>query len=519
MRNNEGAIIGAIHIARDITEQKRLEETLRDSKAKYQAIFESTGTATLIVEEDTTILMANNECYSVTGYTPAELIGQKWVQYVAPESLQKMLKNQELRRQNPELAPKKYEVKLVNKKGEIRDALLDISPIQGTEQSVVSILDITKQKQAEQNLRESEKHFETLFDLSVDPVVIVDKKGKFLEITVRVEDITGFKREDLIGKTFLSTKLVSTRAKAILIKNLAKRMMGMHIAPYEVEILSIDGKKMPFEINAAKIDYKGAQADMVVFRDINARKQAEKEIKRKNEELLLVNAEKDKFFSIIAHDLKSPFNSFLGFTQMMAEQVSELNQDQIQKIAVSMRKSATNLYGLLENLLEWSRMQQGITAFNPEPLSLMPKISGSLALYQESFKSKKIDISYDISEDLTVSADGNMFESIVRNLVYNAIKFTPQEGKIAITAKSLDDNWIETSVKDSGIGMNKEIVENLFKLDADTSRKGTNNEPSTGLGLIICKDFVEKHGRKLWVESEEGIGSTFHFTLPARASN
>ncbi|NQV02207.1 MAG: ATP-binding protein, partial [Bacteroidia bacterium] len=116
-------------------------------------------------------------------------------------------------------------------------------------------------------------------------------------------------------------------------------------------------------------------------------------------------------------------------------------------------------------------------------------------------------------------ADGNMFESIVRNLVSNAIKFTPQEEKITITAKSLDGKWAEISVKDTGIGMSQKMIDALFKLDIDTSRKGTDNEPSTGLGLIICKDFVEKHGGKLWVESEEGKGSTFYFTLPSKASD
>ena len=253
--------------------------------------------------------------------------------------------------------------------------------------------------------------------------------------------------------------------------------------------------------------------------DITESKRAEEEIKRKNKELQLVNAEKDKFFSIIAHDLRTPFNSFLGLTQLMADQLPAMTLEQTQKIAVSLRKTATNLYGLLENLLQWSRMKGGITNFEPEPILVKPKISGSLGLYLEANKSKKIDISYNMSEDLTVLADGNMFECIIRNLVSNAIKFTPQEGTITITAKSLDDKWVEASVKDSGIGMNQEMMENLFREDINTSRKGTNSEPSTGLGLIICKEFVEKHGGKLWVDSEEGKGSTFYFTLPAKALN
>ena len=152
LKNEEGSILGTAIIARDISERKQAEEVLRESKAKYQAIFESTGTATVIIEEDTTILMANNECYPTMGYTPTELIGQKWSQYAAPESLQEMLKNQQLRRQNPDLAPKKYEVKLVNKKGEKRDVILNVGMISGTKQRIVSVLDITERKQAEEDL-------------------------------------------------------------------------------------------------------------------------------------------------------------------------------------------------------------------------------------------------------------------------------------------------------------------------------------------------------------------------------
>ena len=251
-----------------------------------------------------------------------------------------------------------------------------------------------------------------------------------------------------------------------------------------------------------------------VLRDITDRKLAEDEIKRKNEELQLVNAEKDKFFSIIAHDLKSPFNSFLGFTKMLEEDLPTMTLEQIQKIADSMRKSAINLYNLLENLLEWSLMQRGITTFDPASFLLMPKISESIGSILQSAAKKEIEISYYIHDELVVFADEKMLGSILRNLSSNAVKFTPRGGKVTFTAKPSSNRSVEISVQDTGIGMNQEMVENLFKLDIDTSRKGTENERSTGLGLIICKEFIEKHGGKLWVESEEGKGSTFYFTLP-----
>ena len=239
------------------------------------------------------------------------------------------------------------------------------------------------------------------------------------------------------------------------------------------------------------------------------------EIKDNELKLIELNATKDKFFSIIAHDLRSPFNSLFGLTKLLEEELSTMSPGQVQKIVGTMRKSATNLFSLLENLLEWSRLQRGFIPYTPEPILLMPKVMIETALALESANKKEIELSCDIPEGLIVVADANMLGAILRNLTSNSVKFTPKGRKVVISAKPISDNWIEISVKDTGIGMNKEMVENLFKLDMDTGRRGTDNEPTTGLGLFICKDFVEKHGGKIWVESEEGKGSTFYFTIPS----
>ena len=253
------------------------------------------------------------------------------------------------------------------------------------------------------------------------------------------------------------------------------------------------------------------------IRDITEQKLAEDEIQRKNIELQKINAEKDKFFSIIAHDLRSPFNGFLGLTEIMAEGLPRMSSEEIQTIAVAMRNSATNLFRLLGNLLEWSRMQRGLTTFNPEPVLLLPKISDSLVLILEAASKKEIAVNYNVPEDLKVFADPNMLGAILRNLVANAVKFTQRGGNIIISAKPANGNQFEISIHDTGIGMNNDMLDHLFQLDVNVSRKGTEGEPTTGLGLIICKDFVEKHGGKLWAESEERKGSVFHFILPGRA--
>ena len=241
---------------------------------------------------------------------------------------------------------------------------------------------------------------------------------------------------------------------------------------------------------------------------------AAEEIKLKNEELYKLTAEKDKFFSIIAHDLRSPFNRFLGFTNLLVDELDSLTLEETRKVAGLVRNSAKNLFRLLENLLDWSRLQRGITTFQPESFCLMPMISEIMHPLKNWADKKGIKIMFAIPPDLEVFADENMLAPTIRNLISNAVKFTCKGGIVTIAAKSITGNSVEILVRDTGIGMKPELVHDLFRFDVQTSRRGTENEPSSGLGLLLCKDFVEKHGGKLWVETQEGKGSEFHFTIP-----
>ena len=230
--------------------------------------------------------------------------------------------------------------------------------------------------------------------------------------------------------------------------------------------------------------------------------------------MIKINAEKDKFFSIIAHDLRSPFQTLVGFSPMAEEKLLSLPLEKIQKIAVNMRRSANKLFNLVENLLEWSLMQQGVIKYEPRSFLLSVTIGEIISLVQDTANRKMIEICLDVPEDLVVIADAKMLESIIHNLVFNALKFTHRGGNIIVSAKSVSDKLVVISVSDTGIGMNMKIIDHLYQLDANISRRGTEGESGTGLGLIICRDFIERHGGKLWVESEEGRGSTFCFSLP-----
>jgi signal transduction histidine kinase/uncharacterized protein HemY len=253
---------------------------------------------------------------------------------------------------------------------------------------------------------------------------------------------------------------------------------------------------------------------LIVFFWLYVNKRSSNELLlEKNKEITSINKQKDKFFSIIAHDLRGPFNGFLGLTELLAEDINEMEKEEIQFAAVNMRSSANNLNRLLENLLEWSKMEQGLIPFLPQDYNLGEEVKECVTALQDAADKKAITIEASIENTLKIFADQHLLQSVLRNILANAIKFTPKQGKIKIAANE-DPKKTIISISDSGIGMDAKILENLFQLDKKTNRKGTDDEPSSGLGLILCKEFVEKHGGEIWVESEENMGSTFYFSFP-----
>jgi PAS domain S-box-containing protein len=247
--------------------------------------------------------------------------------------------------------------------------------------------------------------------------------------------------------------------------------------------------------------------------DITERKISEEALKASEAKLKDINATKDKFFSIIAHDLKNPFNGILGFSNILKEEAHDLDVPTIKEYSDLINRAAVQVFRLLENLLSWARIQQDQMPYNPTTLSLKEITDEVIELMNDSAVRKKISITNRISDELMVNADSDMLKTIFRNLLSNAIKFTPSNGKVVLNAVENDDK-VEISIKDNGRGMSNENLGKLFKLDASHSTHGTENEEGTGLGLILCKEFVEKHGGTITAESELGKGSTFKFTLP-----
>ncbi|MEI6884540.1 MAG: ATP-binding protein [Bacteroidota bacterium] len=243
-----------------------------------------------------------------------------------------------------------------------------------------------------------------------------------------------------------------------------------------------------------------------------------KDLERSEERLKESNAAKDNFFSIIAHDLRSPFNVILGMLDLLTREYSEYTDEERQQMLMRLKNASTRTIDLLENLLTWARAQRGLLPYSPVCFDVIKIIQENILLFESAAHSKDIMVKLCGEKSLLVTADHNMINTIVRNLISNAIKFTILGGTIIITAENQQDGDILVSVKDSGIGMSETTLGNLFKIEKRTVMRGTNNEMGTGLGLILSKDFIERNKGKIWVISEEDVGSTFYFTLPLTGS-
>lgn len=376
---------------------------------------------------------------------------------------------------------------------------------------MLMLRNVTRQRQSEIIRREAEEKFRLIFENAPIGVVYYDKEGVIKVCNDYFVKIIGSSQKDLIGLNCFQLP------DKEVVKALTDALNGK-TGHFEGTYHSFTGNKStPVKaIFRAIYNEDGiAQGGFGIVEDITERKKAEDRIRKKNDELQQLNAEKDRFFSIIAHDLRGPFTAFLGYTELMIDETDNLSNEELRSFAIQIRKSALSLFGLLENLLEWSRLQQQSYEMQLQAIYLNKIVADSLYFLEENAGRKQIDIQNKIASNLQVVVDERMISSVFRNLISNAIKFTPRNGSITIDARPIPGKMIEVKVSDNGIGIEKRNIEKLFKIDQKTGLPGTDDEPSTGLGLILCREFIEKHNGSIWVESQAGKGSDFYFTIPS----
>ena len=243
-------------------------------------------------------------------------------------------------------------------------------------------------------------------------------------------------------------------------------------------------------------------------------KQEKEEIEKKRKELEELNATKDKFFSIIAHDLKNPFNTVIGLSELLLYRYDSYDEEKIKEFIGQINKFSSNAYNLLDNLLQWARSQTGRIKVNKSQINLCKLVDENFHLLQDKADEKSLELINKVDGSLISWADKNMINTVIRNLISNALKFTGENGYIKVISEDSGENMVKISVIDNGVGMDQEEIPKLFKITTNFSKEGTNSETGTGLGLILSHEFIEKNDGQIWVESEKGKGSAFNFTLP-----
>lgn len=496
----------------DRTERKRAIEALRENEALYRSIILASPDNITITDLEGRILTVSPSAVQMFGYSKSdEFVGHPLTDFIVPDESNRL--SSVIKHMHKKTKREPGEYRAVRKDGSIFDIEINAEFIKNLKEQPVKVIfvirDITKRKLAETELRKLNK----AIDQSPVSIIVTNSNGAIEYANPFTYNITGYKKEELLGKNprIFKSGIIPDK----VYKDLWKTIKSGNIWRGEFCNKKKNGDLYWEWANISPLfNNKGKITHFIAVKeDITERKRIETEIKLKNDELTRLNREKDKFFSIIAHDLKSPFSSFLGIIELLSKNISAFTEEQLQLVIADMKNSANSLYKLLENLLQWAKIEQGQFTFNPKLENLLKVANDSISTFSEAIKKKNINMANKIPENIMVSIDLNMFQTILRNFISNAIKFTPKGGNIEINAKTKKEKIVEISISDTGIGMDEDMVTNLFHLNARINRPGTEGEPSTGLGLLLCKEFIEKHSGKLWAKSKINVGTTFYFTV------
>lgn len=377
---------------------------------------------------------------------------------------------------------------------------------------LITCIDITENNRLEEKLSRSEMQYRRLFETAKDGILILDAiSGQIEDVNPFLMEMLGYSRLEFLGKELWEIGVFKNKddSKAAFVELQNKQYIRFDDLPLETK----SGKpiNVEFVCNVYSVDNK--RVIQCNIRDITQRVIAENSLKESEARLLELNKTKDKFFSIITHDLRAPFNSIVGFSDLLSMHIQKKDYERTEEFALIIQKSSWFAMELLLNLIDWSRSQSGKMSFNPNNVEINSIVNEVAKFSTYSAKQKSITIEKNLPHNPSVFADKVMISIVLRNLISNAVKYTGTGGCITISAVE-SPNGVLVSVSDNGIGIKPEAIQKLFRIDESSSTPGTQEELGTGLGLLLCKEFVLKHNGQIWVESEPGVGSTFFFTIP-----
>ena len=370
------------------------------------------------------------------------------------------------------------------------------------------IIKVLEKNYSRERLRaeESERNFKSLSENSLDHISRFDRQLRHLYINRAGTELLGLPLDKILGKTYSELE-IANRAQYMDLEDILETVFTLG-TPISTQVLiekDITKTYLDFRIFPEFDEHSNVISILCVSRDISVLKQTEIALSQ-------TIADKDRFISILAHDIKNPFNSILGFSDLLSANFREYDIEKTGKMLKIINQTAIFTNDLLDEILVWGRAHSGSLPYKPQYIQFQDLILMVIEPLSANIKNKNISITSN-TETLIVFADKNMLKTIMRNFITNAIKFTNIGGQIIISAKQ-DKDFVTITVSDNGVGIDKTILENLFTISKVQSTPGTSNEQGTGLGLLICNEFVHRHGGKIWVESQVNKGSDFSFSLP-----
>ena len=531
--DKNGLPLSLIGTIQDITERHQIESTLIQSEKRYKLLAENTKDVIWVLDPETmTLIFVSPSCEQLLGYSVNELLNMPFEMILIPEIREFFIERIRYRvaefSNNP-IAGTGYQNEVIHIRKDGTRVVTEVVnnyyinkdtgkvEIQGVSR------EITKQKEAEQALRKSEENarknnelLSSIFESSHGIIIFsLDLEFRYTAFTFsHRETMKVIYGVDIELGMYMPDLIAHEDDRRRVVNNYKMALKGEHFMQIE-EYGDEAFRKIIWENRYSPIyNEDHVVVGLTVFvSEISDRIKSEETLNVNAIRLHELNATKDKFFSIIAHDLKNPFNAVIGFSNLLIEQVKEKEYEGIGEYATIIKESSLRAMSLLNNLLIWARSQTGKMAFNPEHIDLVKLIQEVVALLEDSALQKKITIAAKLPHNLQVFADKEMIGTILRNLISNAVKFTLPSGRITISVYFNEEGSV-VEVSDNGMGIKKENIYKLFKIDESYSTKGTQNESGTGLGLLLCKEFIEKHKGKIWAESEVGKGSKFSFLIP-----
>lgn len=507
----DGKVREIIGVSRDISKRKIAEGLLKTERDQFLSLLNDIGEVIYVSDiQSYELLFANDKLKEISS---ENVVGKKCYSVLQGKNTpcEFCTNNRIFGTEN-----KVYRWEYFNPKINRYFYIIDkaIKWIDGRDARFELAIDITNLKKAEQEIRK----LSMAVTQSPASIVITDTQGRIEYVNPKFTKVTGYKQKQILGKHTSILKTGHTSSKAY--KKLWETIKSGKTWHGEFLNRKKNGDNFWEAVVIAPIrNDKGEICNFIAVKeDITQKKDNELALIKSEQMLMESNAAKDKFFSIIAHDLKNPFNTIINLSELLYTRYAQYDTDALREFSKSILDTANRTHMLLENLLVWARAQTGKISYEPEDITLSQVVKENLLLIQETAISKGIAISSRIENNIIVYADNDMLNTVLRNFLSNAIKFTEKSGSIYVNA-NVEEDFVSIEVKDTGIGIDRKDINKLFRIDSNFSTEGTGKERGTGLGLVLCNEFVERHGGKITVESEKGTGSVFKFTIPKGKTN